>query len=212
MKKNKQFILTAIKENGRVLKYVDNSIKLDLVKKLLKNKIVKIKKLYTNINPNTKSDYLLKDIFGNTIHMDEIEISNSASGLLIKEFKNKIILLNITGTDYCPPCFNFRKSLVEIQKKYSNKVRVLSILAQESSRPELEEIVIKHNINYPIVSYSDKGATPFIKMVGENIGLTESIPLPLLIVIDSDGDVRNVDVSGSLSVSEVSKLVEEVQE
>ncbi|RUM67534.1 MAG: hypothetical protein DSZ06_00965 [Sulfurospirillum sp.] len=145
----------------------------------------------------------MKDIFGNSIHID---ITNQ--GLAIKEFKNKIILLNLSGSNICGPCSMAREPLSKIQKKYSNQIRVIEIIAQDISSSELLDLVVNNNIDYPIVSF--KNGEDFINAVIKKINKrTDMVPLPSLLVFDSTGNVVNFR-EGYLEFKTYNELVKKI--
>ena len=105
----------------------------------------KEKKIKDSSQPNAKeikkfATYTLKD---------------NESLIVIKELDNgfkfnldkPIILLNFFAT-WCPPCRAEIPHLINLQKKYSEKLKIVAVLVENKQNSELEEFKKRYNINY----------------------------------------------------------------
>ncbi len=113
----------------------------------------------------------------------------SVSGKTVKltDYKGKVVILDFWAT-WCGPCRRGIPDLIDIQKKYKNKVAVLGIsLDQDNTKADLVPFIKNIGINYPVLyanmdvvmNYGNIQAIPttFIidqsgKIVYKNIGLT----------------------------------------
>jgi len=112
----------------------------------------KEKKIKDSSQPNAKeikkfATYTLKD---------------NESLIVIKELDNgfkfnldkPIILLNFFAT-WCPPCRAEIPHLINLQKKYSEKLKIVAVLVENKQNSELEEFKKRYNINYFVSNSSD---------------------------------------------------------
>ena len=142
------------------------------------------------------SDFVLTDIFGNKIHID-----GSEYGLIIfNEFKNKIVILNFTGTYPCPFCIKFRNILKKLAKKYKDSLRVISIVVRPD---DASSLYIQSKMCNEDVSYISK-AQSFSKYVFKRAQFRGSIPA--FIIFDKKGEsiVKQV---GFVEFSKLDKVI-----
>lgn len=120
-----------------------------------------------------KTDLTLKTTDNKTITID---IKNDK--VIVKEYPNKVILLNFFAT-WCPPCKVEIPNLINLQNRYNNDFQVISILLETNkTNEEMNKFIQEYNINYPILngqvnySLSDKlggvSTIPTMFMIGKD--------------------------------------------
>ena len=116
-----------------------------------------------------------------TINSGDIILTKKRNNIKIEGVKDRIILLNFFAT-WCPPCKAEIPHLVNLQKKYKDKLKIISILL-ENDKPDSEiESFVKYNgINYTITN--DKNNYKLSSMLGK----IQSIPF--MILYDKNGNV-----------------------
>ncbi len=121
------------------------------------------------------------DIKLHTVRGDEIVFTKKKDNLKLKNSNNKIILLNFFAT-WCPPCKAEIPHLINLQKKYKNRLKIISVLL-EDDKPDSEiKSFIKYNhINYIVTN----GANNF--KLSNLLGGIQNIPF--MILYDKNGKV-----------------------
>jgi thiol-disulfide isomerase/thioredoxin len=100
----------------------------------------------------------------------------------LDDYKGKVVLVNFWAT-WCPPCRTEIPELIRWQRKYRNQgLQVIGITYPPQRRSELLRFIKKTRVNYPVVM-----GTTATKML-----FTSSEILPITVVIDSDGNMRDV--------------------
>jgi len=115
----------------------------------------------------------LKESKAPTLH-----IKDTSSGIVIKEYEGKVVLLNFFGK-YCKWCMKEIPHLVELQKKYKEELQVVAIHAQEqmnaSERAMLED---RFHFNYPIYEYLNN--IDFIRYISHRTGWSGALPFSVV--------------------------------
>lgn len=121
------------------------------------------------------------DIKLHTVKGDEIIFTKDKDTLKLKNNNNKIVLLDFFAT-WCPPCKAEIPHLVNLQKKYKNRLKIISVLL-EDDKPDSEiKSFIKYNhINYTVTN----GANNF--KLSNLLGGIQNIPF--MILYDKNGKV-----------------------
>jgi thiol-disulfide isomerase/thioredoxin len=87
-----------------------------------------------------------------TIAGEELHIEITPHTLKVKEFPNKVIMLDFFGAN-CPPCIAEMPELVKFQNVFGKSVQLIGIQAgSQRDDKEMQKFVQKHNINYPVVN------------------------------------------------------------
>jgi thiol-disulfide isomerase/thioredoxin len=108
----------------------------------------------------------LKDVQGRTVRLSS--------------YKGKVVLLNFWAT-WCPPCRAEMPDLIKIQRQYrSQGLQVIGITYPPETIGEVRRFIRKLRVNYPIALGTKEIKTLF----------DESETLPLTIVIDRQGNIR----------------------
>lgn len=122
-----------------------------------------------------KFEFILKDINGTTITFNATE-----SGLKSKELENKIIFLDFFAT-WCPPCKAEIPHLVNLQKKYKDKLVIIGILLEKDKNiGELKRFKDEYKINYFISNSSDN--FELAKIVYAAVQAPRNMPIPLMVI------------------------------
>jgi len=120
-----------------------------------------------------------KSIQLKTIDNKNITIIKENDKYIIKEYENKIVLLNFFAT-WCPPCKAEIPNLIELQNKYNKDFTVLSVLLEnDKSNEEIQEFANDFKINYPVTN--SKGNFDLAKAIGP----VQSIPTMFMIGKDA---------------------------
>jgi len=128
------------------------------------NKEVKIEKT------DRKGEFQLKTI-DNTL----IDIRLENDQIILKDYPNKIVLLNFFAT-WCPPCKAEIPNLIKLQSDYQNDFIVISVLLEEfKSNEEVAQFVKSFGINYTVTN------SPENFDLAKNLGGIKSIPTMYLV-------------------------------
>ena len=102
-----------------------------------------------------------------------VEVNNDK--IIFKDYPEKIILLNFFAT-WCPPCKAEIPNLIDLQNKYANDFKVVSILLEDGkSNEEINDFINKYKINYQVTNSKENFA------LSEGLGGIKSIPTMYLI-------------------------------
>jgi thiol-disulfide isomerase/thioredoxin len=75
--------------------------------------------------------------------------------LSLAEAKGKIVLLNFWAT-WCGPCRAEIADLVDLQKRYAEKLEIIALATDEDDADEVRRFVLKSGINYRVAMISDE--------------------------------------------------------
>lgn len=81
---------------------------------------------------------------------DFILPKTDGSDLKLSDYKGKIVLVDFWAT-WCPPCRRGIPDLIDIQKKYSEKVVIIGISLDTETKPDVIPFIKQYGINYPVV-------------------------------------------------------------
>ncbi len=98
--------------------------------------------------------------------------------LSLAEAKGKIVLLNFWAT-WCGPCRAEIPDLVDLQKRYADKLEIIALATDEEDADEVRRFVLKSGINYRVAMAPDG-------VKREYGGIAA---LPTSFVIDSQGRI-----------------------
>ena len=100
----------------------------------------------------------------------------------LSDYKGKVVLLNFWAT-WCPPCRTEIPELVKMQSQYhAQGLRIIGITYPPEKISEVRRVVQKLKMNYR-VALGTKATMEFF---------TTSETLPLTVIIDQDGMVRDM--------------------
>lgn len=103
----------------------------------------------------------------------------------IEGMKGKIVFLELFGLR-CPACKEMMPSLIKLQERYPNKVKILAIEVQNNDIDPINAYRKKYGINYTTFSNYDIGL--MVRYIADNSGWAGAIPF--LVVIDTKGQVK----------------------
>ena len=135
---------------------------------------------------NRSNIYTLKTLEGKELHVDETD-----GGLVIQEYKGKIVYLLFFGYR-CPPCLAEIPHIVALEKKKHPDLEIVAVEVQGLPEEDLKDFVKDKGINY--TTLADKPNYDFVSYVANRAKWGGSIPF--LVVFDKQGDVALVHVGG----------------
>jgi thiol-disulfide isomerase/thioredoxin len=111
-----------------------------------------------------------------------LPLSNGGE-LKLSEYKGKIVVLDFWAT-WCGPCRKGIPDLIEIQKKYKDKVAIIGISLDTDTKSDVVPFIKRYGINYPVVY----GNSEVVRAYG-NIQA-----IPTSFIVDQNGDVVDTHV------------------
>ena len=75
--------------------------------------------------------------------------------LSLSEAKGKIVLLNFWAT-WCGPCRAEIPDLVDLQKRYADKLEIIALATDEDDQDEVRRFILQSGINYRVAMTSDE--------------------------------------------------------
>ncbi|MBL0702956.1 MAG: TlpA family protein disulfide reductase [Sulfurospirillum sp.] len=117
---------------------------------------------------------VLKDIFGKEIRVKSLE-----NGFIFQGYEEKIVLINFFTT-WCPPCRAEIPHLNNLQKKYKDDLKIISVLLEKNkSNEDIINFINKNDIEFTITNSKDN------YKLAKEVGGVRSIPL--MLIYDRDG-------------------------
>ena len=107
-------------------------------------------------------------------HLNDLE----GKPVSLAEAKGKVVLLNFWAT-WCGPCRAEIPDLVDLQKRYADKLEIIALATQEDDADQVRRFVLHSGINYRVAMAPDN-------VVREYGGVAA---LPTSFVIDAQGRV-----------------------
>jgi len=100
----------------------------------------------------------------------------------LSDYKRKVVLLNFWAT-WCPPCRTEIPELIKMQRQYrAQGLRIVGITYPPEKISEVRRLVRKLGMNYRVAVGTKATKALF----------TTSETLPLTVIIDQDGTVRDI--------------------
>jgi len=103
----------------------------------------------------------------------------------IEKMKGKVVFLEFFGLN-CPACKELMPTLIKVQDKYPEKLKVMAIEVQNHDVDPINEYKKQHGINYTTFSNYDVGFV--VRYIATNAQWKGAIPF--LVVIDAKGQVQ----------------------
>lgn len=91
-------------------------------------------------NPDAAPGFELSDLEGKPVSLNEA--------------KGKIVLLNFWAT-WCGPCRAEIPDLVDLQKRYSDKLEIIALATEEDDPDQVRRFVLRSGINYRVAMASE---------------------------------------------------------
>jgi cytochrome c biogenesis protein CcmG/thiol:disulfide interchange protein DsbE len=86
-------------------------------------------------NPDAAPGFQLNDLDGKPVSLDEA--------------KGKVVLLNFWAT-WCGPCRAEIPDLVDLQKRYADKLEIIALATEEDDADQVRRFVLRSGINYRV--------------------------------------------------------------
>lgn len=103
-----------------------------------------------------------------------------------QDYRGKVLLVDIMLTS-CPECNQLADTLVQVHRKYGDKVGLISIVTLPDTFTEADAFVARHGITWPVVFDSGQVIASYLKVTPSN----PQVHFPHLFVIDAQGMIRN---------------------
>jgi thiol-disulfide isomerase/thioredoxin len=100
--------------------------------------------------------------------------------LKLDDYRGKVILLNFWAT-WCGPCRAEIPTLIELQKRYKDRLQVIGLAVDEDDDTVVQKFVASEGINYPIaipppeirVAYGGIAALPTVFVINAEGGIVQ---------------------------------------
>jgi thiol-disulfide isomerase/thioredoxin len=168
------------------------------MKKLLASAVLLLA-LLTSTHAANDMKMSMTDVNGKTY-----QVTGTEQGLKIKGLEGKIVFLEFFGHK-CPPCLASIPHLIKLQKKYKNKLAIVSVEVQGLNNAQLQKFTKKKGMNYIVVS--DEKANGVVDYISARAQWQGSIPF--LVAMDKKGDVQFVQ-AGMLPEASLEELIKQL--
>jgi len=132
------------------------------------------------------------------------QITGTEQGLKIKGLEGKIVFLEFFG-HRCPPCLASIPHLIDMKKKYKNKLAIISVEVQGLNNAQLQQFAKEKGMNYIVVA--DEKAGNLTSYIGQRAQWRGSIPF--MVALDKKGNVQFVQ-AGMLPEASLEELVKQL--
>ncbi len=132
------------------------------------------------------------------------EVTGTDEGLKIKGLEGKVVFLEFFG-HRCPPCLASIPHLIDLQKKYKDKLAVMTVEVQGLNNSQLAEFAKEKGINYIVIA--EEKAGNFVNYIAQRAQWKGSIPF--LVALDTTGNVQFVQ-AGMLPESSLEALIKQL--
>lgn len=103
-----------------------------------------------------------------------------------QDYRGKVLLIDVMLTT-CPVCNQLADTLVQVKKKYGDKVALISIVTLPDTFAEADRFAVSHGITWPILFDSGQVIASYLEVTPSN----PTVHFPHLFVIDAAGMIRN---------------------
>jgi len=131
----------------------------------------------------------------------EYKIEGTTVGLKIKGIENKVVFLEFFG-HRCPPCLASIPHLINLQKKYKEKLVIMAVEVQGYDNKQLKAFAKTKKMNYIVAS--SNSAREFVDYIQQRAQWKGSIPF--LVALDTKGAVQFVQ-PGMIQESTLDELI-----
>jgi len=149
--------------------------------------------------PTQQPLFNITDTKGNTY-----QIQGTDNGLKVKGMENKVLFLEFFG-HRCPPCLATIPHLIELQKKYPEKLAIISIEVQGYNNAQLQKFVAKKGMNYIVVA--DEKSDNLVNYISQRAQWKGSIPF--MLALDTKGNVQFIQ-AGLIPQASLDALVQKL--
>ncbi len=144
-------------------------------------------------------NFALTTMEGNKIH---IEVNDN--GIKVKEYPNKVIILDFFGKN-CPPCKAEMPILGKIQKRYKDKLQIIGLHVQEPLDIKDYSMIKNRGVNFPVADYM-KGNQDFVEYISSLTRWQGQIPYMLF--FDSNGTYKGYHL-GMMDETVLERIIEQ---
>ena len=138
------------------------------------------KKRETETNTKKSADKQNKGIVLTDTSGKDIQVKKLENGFIFEGYENKIVILNFFAT-WCPPCKAEIPHLNNLQEKYKNDLKIISILLEENKSNEaIISFMNDNNIEFTITNSPDN------YKLAKAVGGVKSIPF--ILIYDKNGN------------------------
>jgi len=103
-----------------------------------------------------------------------------------QDYRGKVLVLDVMLTT-CPVCTKLADTLVAVQKKYGERIGILSILTLPDNFQTGDKFAAEHKIQWPILFDSGQVLMSYLKVTP----VAPQVHFPHLFLIDKEGTIRN---------------------
>jgi len=137
--------------------------------------VVSNSKVQTASQKPGELNFILKDINGTTI-----SLKTGEKGIVFNNLDGKIVFLDFFAT-WCPPCKAEIPHLVNLQKKYKDKLIIIGVLLEKNKNiGDLQRFKKEYKINYFISNSNDN--FELAKIVYAAVQAPRNMPIPLMAI------------------------------
>lgn len=125
-----------------------------------------------------------------------------------QDYRGKVLILDIMLTG-CPVCGKLADTLVEVQKKYGDKIGILTIVTLPDNFSTADKFAAQHKVTWPMLFDSGQVLMSYLKVTPMN----PQVHFPHIFVIDPDGRIANDFEGGEeqhLTVEGLSKEIDQL--
>jgi thiol-disulfide isomerase/thioredoxin len=140
-----------------------------------------------------------------TLDGKNLRITGLENGFDLQKYRGKIVFLEFWGTQ-CPPCLISIPHYIDLQKKYKDRLAIVSIEVQGAPKEYLRRFVAAKGINYTVIPYEN--ARNFVQYVQMRTGWEGAIPY--LVILDQEGGYVTGQV-GMLSQNALEGVIDELE-
>lgn len=101
------------------------------------------------------------------------------------DYRGRVVIVNIMNVG-CPHCREFSKVLNEAEKKYGERLKVLSIVNPPDNQQDVRGYMIANQISTTILFDSGQASASYMKISASN----PTFSVPHFFVIDREGVIR----------------------
>ncbi len=131
-------------------------------------------------------------------------VTGTEQGLKIQGLEGKIVFLEFFGHK-CPPCLASIPHLINLQKKYKNKLAIVTVEVQGYNSSQLKTFAKGKGMNYIVIS--NEKASGVVDYISQRAQWQGSIPF--LVAMDKKGDVQFVQ-AGMLPEASLEELIKQL--
>jgi len=132
------------------------------------------------------------------------QVTGTEQGFNIKGLEGKIVFLEFFGHN-CPPCLKSIPHLIKLQKKYRDKLAIISIEVQGLHNAQLQQFAKEKGMNYIVVA--DEKAGNFTNYIAQRAQWRGSIPF--MVALDKKGHVQFIQ-PGMLPEASLEELIRQI--